>query len=117
MRSWRTWENSTGGTTTPRLDKVFLVFIDGDRGRAFGIARNISKCGMLIETRAPEQLGSQVRITFPSREGDMSAVAEVRYVFHLICQLGSSSRHSVVRGMRVCFLYFEAAGTRPLVLH
>jgi hypothetical protein len=102
----------------PRLDKVFPVFIEGDRGGAVGVARNISEGGMFVETRNPEALGSQVRITFPSSAGDMTAIAEVRYVCHLLGRApGGEPRHAAVRGMGVRFLYFEAQGTSPEVVH
>ena len=103
--------------TASRLDKVFPVFIEGDAGGALGVARNISEGGMFVETRNPEPIGSQVRITFPSVAGDMTAVAEVRYVCHLLARLADgASRHAAVRGMGVRFLYFDTAGTAPPVL-
>ncbi|OFX19674.1 MAG: pilus assembly protein PilZ [Anaeromyxobacter sp. RBG_16_69_14] len=101
-----------------RLDKVFPVFIEGDRGGALGVARNISHGGMFVETRNPEPLGSQVRITFPSRAGEMTAVTEVRYVCHLLGRsTDGTSRRIAVRGMGVRFLYFDAEGERPPVVH
>jgi hypothetical protein len=101
-----------------RLDKVFPVFIEGDRGGALGVARNISLGGMFVETRNPEPLGSQVRITFSSRAGEMTAVTEVRYVCHLLGRLADgTSRRIAVRGMGVRFLYFDAEGARPPVVH
>jgi hypothetical protein len=104
--------------TAARLDKVFPVFIEGERGGALGVARNISEGGMFVETRNPEPIGSQVRITFPSGSGEMTAVAEVRYVCHLLGKLGDGGvRRAAVRGMGVRFLYFEAQGTAPPVLH
>jgi PilZ domain len=104
----------------PRLDKVFPVYIDGDGGSALGVARNISEGGMFIETRDPQRLGSQVRITFPSRSGEMIAVAEVRYVCHLMGTVsadGAAPRLAAVRGMGVRFLYFDADGVAPPVVH
>ncbi len=97
--------------SAPRLDKVFTVFIEGERGGALGVARNISEGGLFVETRDPEPLGSQVRITFPSASGEMTAIAEVRYVCHLLGG-GSRSRSAergplALRGMGVRFLYFE----------
>jgi PilZ domain len=104
--------------TTPRLDKVFPVYLDGERGPGLGVARNISEGGMFVETREPQPLGSQVRVTFPSREGEMTAVAEVRYVCHLIGRgAGDDARTRAVRGMGVRFLYFEAQGDVPPVVH
>ncbi len=104
----------------PRLDKVFPVFIEGDGGSALGIARNISEGGMFVETRDPQPLGTQVRVTFPSHDGEMIAVAEVRYVCHLIGRLpdvGSTPRHGAIRGMGVRFLYFDADGAPPPMVH
>ena len=104
----------------PRLDKVFPVFIDGDGGAGLGIARNISQGGMFIETRDPQRLGSQVRITFPSEDGEMTAIAEVRYVCHLmgrVAEASPSPRQTTVRGMGVRFLYFDADGSPPPVVH
>jgi len=91
-----------------RLDKVFRVYLEGQHGMGLGIARNISEGGMFVETRVPQPIGSQVRITFPSDAGEMTAVAEVRYVCHLLgrtpgCQRGPLA----LRGMGVRFLYFE----------
>jgi hypothetical protein len=104
--------------TATRLDKVFPVFIEGDGGGALGVARNISEGGMFVETRTPEPIGAQVRITFPSGAGEMTAVAEVRYVCHLLGKVADGpSRRAVVRGMGIRFLYFEAQGVAPPILH
>jgi hypothetical protein len=92
-----------------RLDKVFRVYLEGERGMGLGIARNISEGGMFVETRSPQPIGSQVRITFPADHGEMSAVAEVRYVCHLLGRTPASERGPLaLRGMGVRFLYFEA---------
>lgn len=103
--------------TAARLDKVFPVFVEGDKGGALGVARNISEGGMFVETRNPEPIGAQVRITFPSGAGEMTAVAEVRYVCHLLGLAEGVPRQAAIRGMGVRFLYFEAAGVAPPVLH
>ena len=95
--------------TAPRLDKIFPVWIEGDRGGALGVARNISEGGLIVETRDPQPLGSQVRVTFPSQSGEMSAVGEVRYVCHLLGRTAPEApTHAAVHGMGVRFLYFEA---------
>jgi hypothetical protein len=100
--------------TGPRLDKVFRVYLEGERGMGLGIARNISEGGMFVETRTPQPIGSQVRITFPSEAGEMNAVAEVRYVCHLIGGTPGSVRGPLaLRGMGVRFLYFEADAASP----
>ncbi len=94
----------------PRLDKVFRVYLEGDHGMGLGIARNISEGGMFVETRAPQPIGSQVRITFPSESGEMACVAEVRYVCHLLGRATTSAPGPLaLRGMGVKFLYFEGA--------
>ena len=104
--------------SAPRLDKVFPVWLEGDRGGCFGIARNISEGGMFIETHDPLPLGSQVRVAFPAASGEMTAVAEVRYVCHLLGRLADGApTHAAVRGMGVRFLYFEALGVAPPVVH
>ncbi len=102
--------------TEPRLDKVFPVWLEGDRGGAMGVARNISAGGMFVETREPQPLGTQVRITFPSDSGEMTAVAEVRYLCHLLGR-DAGDLHSALRGMGVRFLYFEAAADALAVYH
>ncbi len=102
----------------PRLDKVFRVYLEGEHGSGLGIARNISEGGMFVETRAPQPIGSQVRITFPSDAGDMTAVAEVRYVCHLLGRTPASSLGPLaLRGMGVRFLYFEAEEVARAEVH
>jgi hypothetical protein len=93
---------------TARLDKVFPVYLEGERGGGLGVARNISDGGMFVETRTPAPIGSQVRVTFPSDAGEMIAVAEVRYVCHLLAGVADDGRPATMRGMGVRFLYFEA---------
>jgi PilZ domain len=93
----------------PRLDKVFRVYLEGERGMGLGIARNISEGGMFVETRAPQPIGTQLRITFPSDSGEMACIAEVRYVCHLLGRTTAASPGPLaLRGMGVRFLYFEA---------
>src|SRR5512133_1652419 len=83
-----------------RLDKVFRVYLEGDHGCGLGIARNISEGGLFVETRAPQPIGTQVRITFPSESGNMLAVAEVRYVCHLLARgSGKTPGPLAMRGM------------------
>jgi hypothetical protein len=100
-----------------RLDKVFRVYLEGEHGMGLGIARNISEGGMFVETRAPQPIGSQVRITFPADWGEMNAVAEVRYVCHLLGRTQVSERGLALRGMGVRFLYFEADEAIALEAH
>jgi hypothetical protein len=93
-----------------RLDKVFPVWLEGLHGCGMGIARNISEGGMFVETATPHPIGSQVQVGFPSESGDMTAVAEVRYVCHLVGRRAGQDVHASVHGMGVRFLYFEARG-------
>ena len=103
---------------TRRLDKAFPVWLEGDRGGGMGVARNISEGGMFVETAEPQPLGSQVRVTFPSQWGDMTAVAEVRYLCHLLGRLADGApTHAAVRGMGLRLIYFEAVGEAPAVVH
>jgi PilZ domain-containing protein len=104
--------------SSARLDKVFHVYLEGDGGCGLGIARNISEGGMFVETRAPQQIGSQVRITFPSDSGEMVALAEVRYVCHLLGRGTSQERGPLtLRGMGLRFLYFEVGPEAPHSVH
>ncbi len=101
-----------------RLDKVFRVYLEGEHGCGLGIARNISQGGLFVETRAPQPIGSQVRITFPSESGNMLAVAEVRYVCHLLGRgLGRAPGPLAMRGMGLRFLYFEAGQDAVRAVH
>lgn len=97
-----------------RLDKVFPVWLDGDRGGAHGVARNISPGGLFVETPVTHPIGSKVRVTFSAGGGEMSAVGEVRYVCALTGRPAPTSRGEPigpvgVRGMGIRFLYFEDA--------
>jgi hypothetical protein len=93
---------------TARLDKVFPVWVDGERGGCHGVARNISRGGLFVETPVTHPIGSQVRITFSAGGEEMTAVGEVRYLCHLVGRPASPSPGPVgVRGMGLRFLYFE----------
>ena len=98
-----------------RLDKVFPVYLEGERGLGMGIARNISTGGLFVETRTPHPIGSTVRVTFVSDQGDLSAVAEVRYVCHLLGRSRDPERGPLaLRGMGMRFVRFEDGdGERP----
>lgn len=102
--------------TAARLDKLFPVWLEGDDGGGLGIARNISEGGMFVETRTPQPLGSQVRVTFPAEGVEMTAVAEVRYVCHLMGR-GRGGETTAVRGMGVRFLYFDPRGDGVSAVH
>jgi hypothetical protein len=82
-----------------------------------GIARNISEGGLFVETATPHPIGSQVNVSFPSESGDMVAVAEVRYVCHLVGRRTGEDVHASVHGMGLKFLYFEARGETLRALH
>ena len=100
-----------------RLDKVFPVWLEGQHGCGMGIARNISEGGMFVETATPHPIGTQVQVSFPSEAGDMTAVAEVRYVCHLVGRRVGQDVQASVHGMGVRFLYFEARGEAQRALH
>ena len=101
-----------------RLDKVFRVFLEGERGSGLGIARNISSGGIFVETRDPQPIGSQVRVTFPSESGNMLAVAEVRFVCHLLARgPGHLPGPLALRGMGLRFLYFELGNATAAATH
>jgi PilZ domain len=87
-----------------RLDKAFPVFLEGDRGVAAGIGRNISDSGMFVETREPFPLGTRVRVTFTSPTGgaEMVLEGEVRYQ----CFINFTRADAVRAGMRGIGLKF-----------
>jgi PilZ domain len=89
-----------------RLDKAFPVFLEGERGVAAGIGRNISDSGMFVETREPFPLGSRVRVTFTSPSGgaEMVLEGEVRYQ----CFINFTRADAVRAGMRGIGLKFVA---------
>jgi PilZ domain-containing protein len=64
-----------------KFDKAFAVFLEGDRGVANGVGRNITDAGMFVETREPFALGTRVKVTFTSQHGgaEMTLEGEVRY--------------------------------------
>jgi hypothetical protein len=95
--------------STGRLDKVFPVWLEGDRGAVHGVARNISPGGLFVETPVTHPIGSQIRITFSAGYDEMTAVGEVRYVCALTGRPAAHPQRPVgVRGMGIRFLYFEA---------
>jgi len=87
-----------------RLDKAFAVFLEGERGVAAGIGRNISDTGMFVETREPFPLGSRVKVTFTSPAGgaEMVLEGEVRYQ----CFINFTRSDAVRAGMRGIGLKF-----------
>src|SRR5512140_2428968 len=113
---WRT--KPTEVTSSPerradeRLDKVFEVWLEGERGEVHGIARNISPGGLFVETPATEPIGSEVRVNFSPLGGGLVAVGEVRYVCHLVGRKAPGSDGPDVpvgvQGMGIRFVRFEA---------
>ena len=89
-----------------RFDKAFPVFLEGDRGVASGVGRNITDSGMFIETREPFALGSRVKVTFPSPHGgaELTLEGEVRYQ----CFINFARPDSTRAGMRGIGLKFVA---------
>ena len=89
---------------TSALDKAFPVFLEGERGVAAGIGRNISDSGMFVETREPFPLGSRVKVTFTSAGGgaEMVLEGEVRYQ----CFINFTRADAVRAGMRGIGLKF-----------
>ncbi len=95
-----------------RLDKVFSVFLEGPGGGVFGIARNISEGGMLIETLDPYPIGCRLTVTFslPGSDVEMTAVAEVAHV----CFFGpSASRERPFNGIGIRFIEFFSDDRPP----
>jgi len=94
-----------------RLDKAFPVFLEGERGVAAGIGRNISDSGMFVETREPFPVGTRVKVTFAAQHGgsQMTLEAEVRYQ----CFISLARPHSTRGGMRGIGLKFVAPQQQP----
>src|SRR5512137_2524215 len=122
---WRTKPaeaTSTGERReTGRLDKVFAVWLEGERGQVHGIARNISPGGLFVETPATEPIGSEVRVNFAPSGGGIVAVGEVRYVCHLVGRRAPGSDGPDVpvgvQGMGIRFVRFESASAPFESLH
>ena len=87
-----------------KFDKAFPVFLEGERGVASGIGRNISGSGMFIETREPYPLGTRIRVTFSSQAGgaEMTLEGEVRYQ----CYINFARPDATRAGMRGIGLRF-----------
>jgi hypothetical protein len=95
-----------------RFDKAFPVFLEGERGVASGIGRNITDAGMFVETREPFPLGSRVKVTFtPPKQGgtEMTLEGEVRYQ----CFINFSRADSTRGGMRGIGLKFVTPQSPP----
>ena len=70
----------------------------------------------LTPTNADLLTVQDLSVHFRLPAGEMTAVAEVRYVCHLLGLADGASRRAAVRGMGVRFLYFDAAGDAPPIL-
>lgn len=89
-----------------RFDKAFPVFLEGERGVASGIGRNITDTGMFVETREPFPLGTRVKVTFtPPKSGgtEMTLEGEVRYQCYINFTRPDSTRAGV-RGIGLKFV-------------
>ena len=106
---------------TTRLDKVFAVWLEGQRGEIRGLARNISPGGLFVETPQTEPIGSEVRVNFTTDGGGIVAVGEVRYLCHLVGRKAPGSEGPDVpvgvQGMGIRFIRFEAASAPSESLH
>jgi hypothetical protein len=122
---WRTRPteetSSSERRSTARLDKVFAVWLEGERGEVHGIARNISPGGLFVETPETQPIGSEVRVNFSPSGGGIIAVGEVRYVCHLVGRRAPGTLGPDVpvgvQGMGIRFLRFEAASAPSESLH
>jgi hypothetical protein len=94
-----------------KFDKAFAVFLEGDRGVASGIGRNITDAGMFVETREPFALGTRVKVTFTSPHGgaEMTLEGEVRYQ----CFINFSRPDATRAGMRGIGLKFVPPQQQP----
>ncbi len=90
-----------------RLDKAFPVYLEGDRGVASGVGRNITDAGMFVETREPFPLGTRVKVTFAAPQGgaEMTLEGEVRYQ----CYINFARTGTGRAGMRGIGLKFVCA--------
>jgi hypothetical protein len=87
-----------------RFDKAFAVYLEGERGVASGVGRNITDTGMFVETREPFPLGTRVKVTFSSPHGgaEMTLEGEVRYQ----CYINFAREDATRAGMRGIGLKF-----------
>jgi hypothetical protein len=122
---WRTTKpsekpDSPERRSLARLDKVFAVWLEGERGEVRGVARNISPGGLFVETPVTEPIGAEVRIAFGT-DGGIIAVGEVRYVCHLVGRRAPGSEGPDVpvgvQGMGIRFIRFEAGSAPSESLH
>jgi Tfp pilus assembly protein PilZ len=104
-RTQKLQEHPKPAIAVGRFDKAFPVFLEGDRGVASGVGRNITDTGMFVETRDPFPLGTRVNVTFPSPDGgaEMTLEAEVRYQCYINFARSDASR-SGMRGVGLKFV-------------
>ena len=97
-----------------KFDKAFPVFLEGDRGMAGGIGRNITDSGMFVETREPFPLGSRVKVTFFSSQGgtELTLEGEVRYQCYINFARTDASRAGM-RGIGLKFVSPQSPQTSP----
>lgn len=101
------------------FDKAFQVFLEGERGVASGIGRNITDTGMFVETREPFALGTRVRVTFspPNRGGaELTLEGEVRYQCFINFARADSTR-SGMRGIGLKFVSPETTAKPGHAIH
>jgi hypothetical protein len=94
-----------------KFDKAFPVFLEGDRGMASGVGRNITDTGMFVETREPFPLGTRVKVTFSSPHGgaEMTLEGEVRFQ----CFINFARPDATRAGMRGIGLRFVTPQQPP----
>jgi hypothetical protein len=110
------------GGRSGRFDKAFPVWLEGERGVASGIARNVTETGMFVETREPFALGTLVKVTFSSPMKaiggvtEMTLEAEVRYQCFINFAKADASRAGM-RGVGLKFVARPAGPERKGTLH
>lgn len=102
------------GPAAGKFDKAFPVFLEGDRGVAGGIGRNITDTGMFVETREPFPLGTRVKVTFASAQGgaEMTLEGEVRYQCFINFARPDATRGGM-RGIGLKFVAPQSASKGP----
>ncbi len=93
-----------------RFDKAFPVSVSCENfGEARAVARNISTGGIMLETRDPLPLGTEVRVHFsmPDSHAQIVARGEVKNHYYLNFADGNGAAHSLM-GMGIRFIEFEA---------
>jgi hypothetical protein len=102
-----------------RFDKVFLVVIGSELyGDSFGIARNVSAGGILVEMSYAPPLGTVVTVHFQHAHADgrvdeLVARAEVKH--HHYLNFTGSGEAASTRAIGLRFLEFIELGERPRI--